>query len=174
MTSVLDRQIVEGAFFKDSYRAGLSTPDATVIAIFFAIFGQHPAWIKALLILRNKIAGLCGLDLPTNAEILRPEVKSDYAPADKIGPWPIFSLSDRELVAGRNNKHLDFRLSVLKTVDDGVGSVVVSTICTVHNAYGKIYLFFIVPFHKWGVQHLIAKAIRTGRLQNRSETSLHA
>ena len=34
-------------------------------------------------------------------------------------------------------------------------SVVVSTICTVHNVFGRIYLFFIVPFHRRGVQSLM-------------------
>ncbi len=42
------------------------------------------------------------------------EVRSTYAVGDRIGPWPIFPISQKEIVAGRNNKHLDFRLSVLK------------------------------------------------------------
>lgn len=42
--------------------------------------------------------------------------------------------------------------------------VVVSTVCNVHNLYGKIYLFFIVPFHKWGVKQLMSRAVRAGRL----------
>ena len=44
-----------------------------------------------------------------------------------------------EIVAGRNNKHLDFRMSVLKTVDGEKMNVAISTICTVHNLFGKIY-----------------------------------
>ena len=43
------------------------------------------------------------------------------------------SLSEDEVVTGRNNKHMDFRLSVLKVPDGDRTSVVVSTICTVHN-----------------------------------------
>jgi hypothetical protein len=44
-----------------------------------------------------------------------------------------------EIVAGLNNKHLDFRMSVLKTVDGEKMNVAISTICTVHNLFGKIY-----------------------------------
>lgn len=164
LDSVLDRQTIAAAYFRDSYRVALSKPDARVTDIFFAIFGHHPAWIKALLIVRNRIAKLCGLEAPRASQILTTDVKPHYAVGDTIGPWPIFHLSARELVAGRNNRHLDFRLSVLKTADTGGGNVVVSTICSVHNVYGKVYLFFIVPFHTWGVQHLLTRAVRAGRL----------
>ena len=66
--------------------------------------------------------------------------------------------------AGRDNKHMDFRLSVLKTRDDGKTSVVVSTVCTVHNVFGRIYLFLIVPFHRSGVQSLMSNAVAANRL----------
>jgi hypothetical protein len=34
----------------------------------------------------------------------------------------------------------------------------------VHNAFGKIYLFFIVPFHRNGVQSLMSNAVAAKRL----------
>lgn len=162
--SVLDRRLVEAAYFKDSYRVPLTRPHATPVDIFFGIFGHHPMSLKIMLIVRNRIAALCGLQVPTVADILHPEIKSSYAIGDKIGPWPIFSMTDSELVAGHDDKHLDFRLSVLREMDGGRASVVVSTICTVHNAYGKVYLFFIVPFHKWGVKRIMSDAVVAGRL----------
>jgi hypothetical protein len=48
--------------------------------------------------------------------------------------------------------------------DNDAESVVVSTICSVHNLSGKIYLFFIVPFHRTGVQSLLANAVAAKRL----------
>ena len=163
-TRVLERSVIEASYFRDAYRAPLCRTPASVVDIFFAIFGHHPLWMKAVLMLRNRVASFCGLDAPTASEILHPEIKSSYAVGETVGVWPIFSLTDTELVAGRNNKHLDFRLSVLKETHGNGASVVVSTICTVHNRFGKVYLFFIVPFHKWGVQRLMANAIITGRL----------
>ncbi|HEX7789743.1 MAG TPA: DUF2867 domain-containing protein [Afipia sp.] len=163
-TSVLDRRVVDGAYFRDSYGAPLIHTGAGIVDIFFAIFGHHPFWMKAVLIIRNRIASWCGLDAPAASEIVNPDVKSSYRVGDKIGVWPIFALTESEIVAGRNNKHLDFRLSVLKAMDNGAASVVVSTLCTVHNRAGKLYLFFIVPFHKWGVQRLISNAVAAGRL----------
>ena len=162
--SVLDRRLIEAAHFRDAYRAPLCHTRASVVDIFFSIFAHHPVWMKMLLIVRNRLASFCGLDAPTASEIIHVENKGSYGVGDKIGAWPIFSLTETELVAGRDNKHLDFRLSVLKTLGHDGASVVVSTVCTVHNTFGKLYLFFVVPFHKWGVQRLISNAVASGRL----------
>ena len=97
--------------------------------------------MKLLLIVRNKVASLAGLDAPTASEILHAEINDRYVIGEKIGVWPIFWFSEDEVIAGRNNKHMDFRLSVLKVPDGDRTSVVVSTICTVHNLSGKLYLF---------------------------------
>ncbi len=162
--SVLDRRLVDTAYFRDSYCTPLRQPQADVVAVFTAIFAHHPMWMKIILMIRNRIAAWCGLEAATASETMHFEIKSSYSAGDKIGVWPILSLTENELVAGRDNKHLDFRLSVLKVVNGNSADVVVSTICVVNNTFGKIYLFFIVPFHKWGVQHLIANAVTAGRL----------
>src|SRR5258707_275193 len=139
-------------------------PELGIVDIFFALFGHTPLWMKLLLIVRNTIAGLFGLEVPTVGEIMKPEVRCAYSVSEKIGPWPIFHIADNEIVAGRNNKHMDFRLSVLKAMDGDAMSVVVSTICTVHNVFGKIYLFLIVPFRRHGVRSLISNAVVAKRL----------
>ena len=162
--SALDCRWVNSAYFLDSYRISLSRQTLSVVEIFHAAFAHHPMWVKVVLIVRNQIASLCGLDAPTASEVLNPVIKDSYAVGGKIGVWPIFALSDVELIAGRNNKHLDFRLSVLREVNDTTARAVISTVCVVHNAFGKVYLFFIVPFHKWGVRRLLSRAAIAGRL----------
>ena len=162
-SSALGRDLIRSAYFHDSYRVPLARRGLTMVEIFFALFGHTPRWMKALLITRNAIARCFGLEAPTVAEILKPAVRTSYSVGDKIGPWPIFFIGDNEIVAGRNNKHLDFRLSVLRVADGDAESVVVSTICSVHNA-GKIYLFFIVPFHRTGVRSLLSNALAAKRL----------
>lgn len=162
--SMLGRDLIGNAYFHDSYRAPLTRPGLGIADIFFALFGHTPLWMKFLLIVRNAAARLAGLEAPTVAEIMKPELRLTYRVGEKIGPWPIFFIGDNEIVAGRNNKHLDFRVSVLKAMDGDAASVVVSTVCTVHNAFGKIYLFFIVPFHRNGVQSLMSNAVAAKRL----------
>jgi len=162
--SMLDREFIEHAYFQDSYRAPLSRVELGIVDIFFGIFAHHSLWMKLLLIVRNKLVSLAGLDAPTASEILHVEIKDRYLVGEKIGVWPIFSLSENEVIAGRNNKHMDFRLSVLKVPDDDGASVVVSTVCTVHNLAGRLYLFFVVPFHRFGVRKLLANALAARRL----------
>lgn len=163
-SSALGRDLIRSAYFHDSYRVPLVRRRLAIVEIFFALFGHTPRWMKALLITRNAIARWFGLDVPTVAEILKPAVRASYSVGDKIGPWPIFFIGDNEIVAGRNNKHLDFRLSVLRVTDGDSECIVVSTICVVHNLAGKIYLFFVVPFHRTGVRLLLANALATKRL----------
>jgi hypothetical protein len=162
--SMLSRELIERAYFRDSYRVSLNREDLSVTDMFLAIFSHHPLWMKLLLIARNKAASLAGLDTPTASEILHPDIKDRYVVGEKIGVWPIFSLSEDEVVAGRNNKHLDFRVSVLKLPEGDGSSVVVSTVCKVHNRSGKLYLFFVVPFHRYGVRTLMANALTARRL----------
>lgn len=162
--SMLGPRLVEAAHFRDSYDVPLSHPNTSPVDIFFGIFGHHPIWMKILLIIRNIIASLCGLHVPTVSDNLNPVGGNSYAVGDKIGPWPIFMLTEVELVAGRDNKHLDFRLSVLRETNGEMARVVVSMVCTAHNAFGKIYLFFIVPFHKRDLKRIMLNAVRAGRL----------
>jgi hypothetical protein len=163
-SSALSRELIGNAYFHDCYRAPLARPELGIIEIFFALFGYTPLWMKLLLIARNAAARPAGLEVPTVNEIMQPTVRSEYRVGEKIGPWPIFFIGDNEIIAGRNNKHMDFRLSVLKAIDGDAISVVVSTICSVHNVFGKIYLFFIVPFHRNGVRSLMSNAVMAKRL----------
>lgn len=161
--SALDGEMVRTCDFHDSYRVPLSRPGLSVSEIFFAVFGHTPLWMKAMLILRNALARLAGLEVPTFDEIMKPQVKATYEVGNKIGPWPVFFAGENEIIAGRDNRHMDFRLSVLKATD-GAPGVVVSTVCSVHNLFGTIYLFCIVPFHRSGVQALLSRAVKAGRL----------
>ena len=163
-SSALGLDLIRSAYFHDSYRVPVARRGLTIVEIFFALFGHTPRWMKALLITRNAIARCFGLEVPSAAEILKPAARMSYGIGDKIGPWPIFFIGDNEIVAGRNNTHLDFRLSVLRVRDGDAESVIVSTVCSVHNLAGKIYLFFIVPFHRNGVQLLLANAVVAKRL----------
>jgi hypothetical protein len=55
-------------------------------------------------------------------------------------------------------------LSVLKVSDGGAISVVVTTVCTVRNQFGKYYLRAIVPFHRRGLRRMLLNAVAANRL----------
>ena len=163
-SSALSRTLIENAYFHDCYRAPLARPELGIVDIYSAIFAHAPLMLKWLLIARNAMVRPFGLKAPTSAEIMHGGFKTGHAVGETIGRWRIFFISDDEIIAGGDDKHQDFRVSVLRERGAGTASVVVTTICTVHNAFGKIYLFFVVPFHRYGVRKLMSNALAAQRL----------
>jgi hypothetical protein len=67
-------------------------------------------------------------------------------------------------VTGRDDKHLDFRVSVIQVTEKGAPKVVVSTLIFAHNLFGKVYLLFVLPLHKLGIRRLLSRAVAHGRI----------
>ena len=162
--SALSRDLIRNAYFHDSYRAPLTRPELGIVEIYAAILGHAPRMLKLLLIVRNAIVRPFGLKAPPASDIMRGEFKTGHAVGDTIGRWRIYFIGDDEIIAGGDDRHQDFRVSVLRVRSAETASVVVTTICTVHNAFGKIYLFFVVPFHRRGVRWLMSNAVAAKRL----------
>jgi hypothetical protein len=101
---------------------------------------------------------------PTAADLDRVETTSGYAVGDKIARFTLFALSEAEIVTGGNDKHLDFRVLMSRVREDGVDKVVLSTVVSPHNFFGKAYLFLILPFHKFGIKTIMSNAVAAGRV----------
>lgn len=163
--TAIEPEMREHASYTDAWCVPLRSAAPGVVDLFFAIFGHHPAWLKAVLLIRHRIGTWFGLDGAAASDILRPTRHGHaYRVGDTIGPWPIYSVTDDELVAGRNNRHLDFRLSLMKDTHGPQPCVIASTVCRTHNRFGRVYLKLVLPFHRWGVQQLLLRAHRAGRL----------
>jgi hypothetical protein len=96
--------------------------------------------------------------------VWKPAVKDSYTPGEKILRFNLYSLDDHEIVTGRDDKHLDFRVSVMQVTEKGAPKVVVSTLIFVHNLFGKVYLLFVLPLHKLGMRRLLAQAVVHGSI----------
>ena len=73
--------------------------------------------------------------------------------ADKLGPFPVELETETELVAGFNDKHLDFRVSVMSRD----GQVSLATWVHPHNFGGRLYLALIMPFHIMIARNALAR-----------------
>lgn len=95
------------------------------------VITSFPGWAKVLVQIRKLITEPFGL--------------SNTGPdaPDKVGIFPVEQESESELIAGFNDKHLDFRVSVLSEN----GKVFLSTWVHPHNIGGRLYLGLIMPFH---------------------------
>lgn len=78
---------------------------------------------------------------------------------DRIGFFPVLSRSDREIVLGEDDRHLDFRLSLLLvTRDDGREDLTATSVVRCHNLFGRAYLAAIHPGHVRVVRSALARA----------------
>ena len=148
------------AYYAESYEVPLRRSDLKNHETYLAILGHLPWWARALIVFRNRI----GIHAEPIANVWKPPVKDHYAPGDKILRFNLYFLEDNEIVTGRDDKHLDFRVSVMRVTEDGARKVVVSTLIFAHNLYRKTYLLFVLPPHRFGMQRLLAQAVTNGRI----------
>jgi len=113
--------------FLDCYSVQSSLPPRQAADI----VTDFPGWAHFLLLIRRLVTTPFGL--------------SNDGPSakDKIGIFPVEKETDEELIAGFNDKHLDFSVSVM-SVDN---TVYLATWVHTHNLGGRIYLKTIMPFH---------------------------
>jgi phosphatidylglycerophosphate synthase len=152
------------AYYCESYEAPLRRPDLKMHEIYLAILGHLPWWARALIVVRNFIVSFFGLHVELAANVWKPKVKDCYTPGDKIVRFNLYALDNNEIIAGIDDKHLDFRVSVMQVTENGVHKVVVSTLIFTHNLFGKIYLLFVLPLHKFGMRRLLVQAVALGRI----------
>ena len=118
-------RILPGHQFADAYKVPVPHRVDAIEATRLA-FAHHPPWVRTLMQLRNRLGRLVGL---------KP------APA---GGFPVIRQSADEVVLGFDDKHLDFRV----VVAIAGGFATLTTLVRWHNAWGRVYLMAIMPFHR--------------------------
>jgi hypothetical protein len=152
------RRWCEEARFRDAYCAPLLSPALTATEIFLRVVQATPAWVAMLMSLRNRIVRPLGLKTvgPLNAAVDR--APGTYRVGDRIGQFTILSNSDDELVLGLDDRHLDVRIWVRRSVALPSGSYVVATAVKVHNWLGRMYMVPVGRIHPRVVKALMRRA----------------
>ena len=138
----------------DAFAIGLPTgasTDPEVLARF--IFAHQARWIGGLIKIRDALVAGFGLKTARQLASLNPE-----SGTRRLSIFRIYSKSSTEVVLGEDDKHLDFRLSVLCSGRQ----LTLSTVVHCHNLLGRLYIFFIAPFHRLVVQSSLRSAARAG------------
>ncbi|ODM74169.1 DUF2867 domain-containing protein [Bradyrhizobium elkanii] len=141
--------LLAGAQFIDAFRIATARPDLDARHAAEAMVARQPRWIEWLIALRNFIVAPLGLKTSGAA---------DGAARDMIGIFPVVSETPERLVAGFNDKHLDFRLVVDVASAGAVRSITATTLVLTHNRFGRAYLTVILPFHRLIVPAMLRKA----------------
>ncbi len=119
------------------------------------IFAHQPAWIGALMRVRDAIVSLFGLK---TAKALAEDNRSTR----RVGPFRIYSVGEHEVILGEDDNHLDFRLSVFRSEVAGKTQLTLTTVVQCHNLLGRLYIFFIAPFHRAVVKASLRRAAKRG------------
>lgn len=151
----------ESVNLADSYSIQLprgTSTDPELLARF--LFSHQPAWIGGLLKMRDAL--VAGLGLKTSRHL---ESLGEHDQASRLGIFKIYDRSSREIVLGEDDKHLDFRLSLLcakpvATLEER--SLILTSVVHCHNRLGRAYIFLIAPFHRMVVQASLRRAARVG------------
>jgi hypothetical protein len=138
--------LLAGAQFTDAFCIEVSDHDLDARRAAERMMARQPRWAEALLSLRNLLVAPLGLK--TSGVGLA-------APRDMIGIFPVVSETPERLIAGFNDRHLDFRVVVDVTPPGDVRQVTATTLVKTHNWLGRTYLAIIMPFHRLIVPALL-------------------
>lgn len=140
---------LSNAYFYDCYTVALPPDDRSPLELYLSVVSRTPRWIDLLMNVRNKIVGKLGLkDLGGLSAIDQSKPAHAYRIGDQIGIFKLLELHEHEAVLGETDTHLDVKISVAKQDQLGSTSVFVSTVVHVHNALGRLYMFFVTPAHR--------------------------
>lgn len=104
-----------------------------------------PPWVELLFKARNRLVGIFGLKTERNTS----------------KPDTFFTVTENredEIVMGEDDKHLNFRLSILK--DEFENTVSLITVVHYNNGWGKVYFFPVKPFHQIIMNSLLKRYLK--------------
>lgn len=142
--------VLAGAQFIDAFSIFVegSALDARTAAE--RIFGRSPRWVGLLLSLRDLIVKPFGLTTSQQAM---------QFPGDRIGMFPVISITPQRAVTGFDDSHLDFRGIIDVAAAGGGQRVTATTVVLTHNRLGSIYLAIIAPFHRLIVRTMLRQVL---------------
>jgi len=123
------------------------------------LFDTSPRWVAVLMRIRDSIVAVVGLK---TAWRLRRSSRNDAV--ERVGIFRIYERHADEIVLGEDDRHLDFRLSVMRESQAAAHGtyVTVATCVDCHNLLGRTYLSLIAPFHRAVVRSTLRRAARVG------------
>lgn len=143
-SSLLIQTLPAGAW-QHSFRQPLPAGQHSIDRVVEAFFAVSPPWLKALVALRDSLV---------RPFALRP---MGGTPSGVFRP---LARSRREVVLGTDDRHLDFRTSLLILAEADGNCLVLSTWVRPHNGLGRGYLALVGPLHRLIVPAMARAIVR--------------
>src|SRR3954470_17251692 len=136
----------ENASLLDSYGIDLgSSEQSSMRELAARTLVNPPAWQKALIALRDAMVTPFGIKTSDT-------VRTSRDSHERVDFFPVQWEGKDEIVLGEDDRHLDFRLSLLRRNSLTGTQLIATTVVHSHNAFGLTYLNVIRPFH-----HLVVR-----------------
>lgn len=139
------------ADYIDAYKI-VASEDGSIDTILNKAF-KLPAWTLVLLKMRNSLVSSFGL----KTDQFISTDKTHYEIGSKAALFTVIDRNENEIVMGEADKHLNFRTSVRRLEENGKISVCLTTIVKYNNAWGRVYFFFVKPFHRAIMKSLLKR-----------------
>ena len=150
--------------YSDSYRSHCTDSYDIITPTYLgkAFLSSAPKWTESLFVLRNKLVSVFGLKTsskPVNKANILANFQCETG--ERIGLFKVFGKTGNEVILGEDDKHLNFRVSILYSPCASGKEVTISTTVKFNNWLGRLYFLPVRPIHK-----LIAPAMLKGMIKN--------
>lgn len=156
--NIPDNSIISNGFGKadycDSYKVCIQTMD-NIDRITSNVF-KIPKWVDYLLRIRNSVVKLFGLKTGNKNDF---NLADHYPIGSKAVYFTVIDRNDNEIVMAENDKHLNFRTSVLITKQEVNSTIYLTTIVKFNNIWGRIYFLPVKPFHRIIIKSLLKRTL---------------
>lgn len=154
-------QLYDPVHFADAFAIQLppgASRDPELLARF--IVSNQPSWIGRLTAVRDLVVACFGLKTTSGMA-----ASKGGGQAERVGFFQVYSRNANEIVVGEDDRHLDFRLSILcggETEEKAGCRLTVTTVVHCHNLLGRAYIALIAPFHRAVVKASLRRAASLG------------
>ena len=155
------RGLYPGADLADAFAVPLSpaVAERKIEDLARALLGDPAPWFRSLLAVRDGVMTRFGVK--TTRQVRDAAARGGV---EHIDFFPVLSRSERELILGEDDRHLDFRASILvrERLNGSGRELVFTSVVHCHNLLGRLYLCAIAPFHRLVVTSNLRRAVWRG------------
>lgn len=160
LDQIPDSSIILNGFgkvdYRDTYKITISTNKYSVDKITSDLF-KTPKWVHYLLKIRDLIVKPFGIKTSDEIEV---KVESHYPIGSKAVFFTVIDRNKNEIVMAEDDKHLNFRTSVMIEKDGKNTNIYQTTIVQYNNFFGRFYFFFVKPFHRIIIKKELKKYLK--------------
>ncbi|MEL6865335.1 MAG: DUF2867 domain-containing protein [Bacteroidota bacterium] len=113
--------------------------------LFFEVF---PTWFQVLMYIRERLAKLIGLKTAEGVDVAKQLEEFKGEPGQSIALFHVKDRSEREILTGEEDSHLDFCLSFFAIPKEKETEIILATTVQFNAWLGRLYFIPVKPFHR--------------------------